>query len=493
MANATTLNGSWQQRIANDLTEAKYNNSAFGETSIAENRPFIQATAVYNFLPSNFRAFTSGSGSTSVANQLFNVETGTSVGGYGTIQTFRSLNYKAGEGGLARFTAIFENNVANSWQGVGLLTIADEYSFGYNGTDFGIWHRYNGLAEVRTITVSSGAGGSENLTLTLNGVAYTIPLTSGTAAHNASEIEQWLLDNQSVWGADQIGDTIIINALSDGAKSGSYSFSSSTAAGSMAQNTAGQTKTSNHIPRTEWNVNTFDNLDPTKGNVYQIKYQYLGFGNIFFYVEDPLDGVFKLCHQIIYANENTTPSVSNPSLKFGMYCVSLGSTTNLKVSSASVACFVQGLEGKTRNPRAVINTQSIAVNETLTNVLTLRNRRTYNYITNQVEIEPINVTIANEAAKNIKIEVRGNATVTGNSNYELAGNNLVGDVDYTSHTLSGGRLLAAFAVSPGDSIDINLADKRIRIPPTLKLSIGARKESGAAADVTATLTYYEDV
>ena len=490
---ATTLNGSWQQRIAEYLETGFENNSAFGETSIAENRPFIQATAAYNFLPNNFRAYTTGSGSTSVASQLFTTSTGTSIYSYAAIQSFRSLNYKAGEGGLARFTARFENNVPNSWQGVGLLTIADELSFGYNGTTFGIWHRYNGLAEVRTITVTGGAGGSENLTLILNTVEYTIPLTAGTPEHNSREIVEWLEANQSVWGADQLGDTVILNSLSDGAKDGTYSFTSATATGTIAQNTAGQTKTSDHIPQSSWNVNTFDDLDPSKGNVYQIKYQYLGFGNIFFYVENPNNGRFELCHQLLYANLNTTPSISNPSMRLGMYCASIGSTTNLNVYSASFAGFVQGLEGKTRNPRSVLNTQSIAGTGSLTNILTIRNKKTYNGITNQVEIEPLSISVANEANKNIKVEIRANANAVGDTNYEAAGTNLVGDVDYSATTITGGVLLAAFTVATLSSVTINLSDQRIRIPPGLTLSISASKASGSASDVTATLTYYEDL
>lgn len=163
--------------------------TGFGEVNVAQNNAFIQASATYNFLPSNFRDFTSGTGSTEVANKLFVCKTGTGVGGYGAIQSFRALNYKPGSSGLARFTALFESNAANSWQGVGLVNLGDELSFGYNGNSFGIWHRYGGLAEVRTLTITGAATGSETLTLTLNGVAYSIPLTSGSVEHNAWEIE----------------------------------------------------------------------------------------------------------------------------------------------------------------------------------------------------------------------------------------------------------------------------------------------------------------
>lgn len=466
--------------------------TGFGELNTSENTAFIQSAPVYNLLPANFRTFTSGSGSAGVENKMFTTKTGTSAGGYGAVQSFRALNYKAGQAGEARFTALFESNVANSWQGVGLISIGDELSFGYNGTTFGIWHRYGGVAEVRTITITGAAGGSENLTLTLNGVGYTIPLTSGSVEHNAYEIATWLNSNQGVWAADQLDDTVIISALSDGAKSSTYSFSSSTATGTIAQNTVGVTKTSTHVPQSTWNQNTFSSLDPSKGNVYQIQYQYLGFGDIQFSIEDPDTGRFEICHIIKYANANTTPSLGNPSLRVGLYCVSLGSTTDLVVRSGSVAAFVQGRTEKTRNPRAFANNQTLSTtNET--NVLTIRNRRTYNGYFNQVEIEPLGMSLANETNKNVIVRVRASGDFGVEKNFTNVGTNLISDVDTTAGIISSGSILANFVVAPGAQADKDLTSFAVRIPPSLSIAITAERTGGASGDVTASLTWYEDL
>lgn len=466
--------------------------TAFGEVSVAKLTPFIQTAPVYDLLPANFRSFNSGGGSAAAENRMLYAKTSTGVGDYGAIQSFRSLNYKPGQGGLARFTALFETNVANSWQGAGLINLGDELSFGYSGTTFGIWHRYGGLAEVRTITVSGAAGGSENLTLTLNSVGYTIPLTAGTVDHNAYEIAAWLNSNQSVWGAQQVDDTVEIIALSDGAKSGTYSFSSSSATGSIAQVTAGVAKTSTHIPQTSWNVDQKQTLDPSKLNVYQIKFQYLGAGAIKFYVENPDTGDFDLVHIIKYANANTTPSLGNPSLRMGLYCVSLGSTTALTVRSASMSAFVEGEPENTRNPRAFANTQTLSTtNETL--VLSVRNTRIYNGYANQVEIEPLGVSLANETNKNVIVRVRAAESFGVEQNFSDLGANLVSDVDTTAAAITSGTTLANFIVAPGGQADKNLKDFLIRIPPTLQIAITAQRTGGASGDVTASLTWYEDL
>ena len=477
-----------------DYTIIKDPLTAFGEIQVAENTAYIQGSGIYEFIPSNFREYTYATGTTGVTDRMFTCTSGTNAYGYGAIQSFRALNYKPGQGGLARFTGVFPTNQANHWSGVGLVNLSDELSFGYNGTSFGIWHRHGGVAECRTITVTGASGGSTNLTLTLNTVAYTIPLTSGTTAKNAYEIATWLNNssNQSVWAADQIGSTVIIIALSDGAKSGTYTFSHGSATGTIAQNKAGVTKTSDHIPQTEWNVNKrSDDLDPSKGNVYQIKYQYLGMGNILFYVENLDYGSFDLVHVIKYSGRNTTPSLRQPSLRFGIYSSNQGGTTNTTVQCASVACFVQGKITKIRNPRAVKNTQSVS--STFTNVLTLRNRKSYNYIYNQVEIEPLNLTISSESSQGVEIELRANATFSSSTNFANAGTNLVGDVDTTSNTVSSGTLLAAFTLGSKGNLSINLQQYEISIPPSLSLTISAKVLSGASSNVTAALTYYEDI
>jgi len=468
--------------------------TAFGEIQVAENTAYIQGSGIYEFIPSNFREYTYATGTTGVTNRMFTCTSGTNAYGYGAIQSFRSLNYKPGQGGLARFTGVFPTNQANHWSGVGLVNLSDELSFGYNGTSFGIWHRYGGVAECRTITVTGGSGGSTNLTLTLNTVIYTIPLTSGTTSHNAYEIATWLNNssNQTVWTADQVGATVIIIAQSDGAKSGTYTFSHGSATGTIAQNKAGVTKTSTHIAQTDWNVNNrADDLDPSKGNVYQIKYQYLGMGNILFYVENMDSGSFDLVHVIKYSGRNTIPSLRQPSLRFGMYSSNQGGTTDTTVQCASVACFVQGKITKIRNPRAVKNTQSVSTS--FTNVLTLRNRKTYNYIYNQVEIEPINLTISSESAQSVEVEVRGNPTFSSDTNFANVGTNLVGDVDTTANTVTSGTLLAAFNLGSKGNLSINLAQYEIAVPPSLVLTISAKVLSGSSSNVSAALTYYEDI
>ena len=117
-----------------------------------------------------------------------------------------------------------------------------------------------------------------------------------------------------------------------------------------------RTKTSgsvvnNLIEQSAWNVDTLDGsgkeknpsaitLDPTKGNVFQIKYQWLGFGTIKFFIEHADDGLLHLVHTIAYANTNTTPSVDNPTLPLCLAAKNTSNTSDIVLRSGSLAGFV---------------------------------------------------------------------------------------------------------------------------------------------------------
>ena len=55
-------------------------------------------------------------------------------------------------------------------------------------------------------------------------------------------------------------------------------------------------------------------VDWTKGNVFAVQYQYLGFGNIRFSMEDRSTGAFVPVHDIKYPGLNTLPSLQFASL-----------------------------------------------------------------------------------------------------------------------------------------------------------------------------------
>lgn len=475
------------QKVGQDV--AILGTGTFGEMVTVKPESVIKGSAVYNLLSANFRQFSSG-GSVSISNSLIVLSSGTSLGNYGTVQSFRSINHKDGSGALVRFSGLFSQGVAGHWQGAGAITVTSEYSFGFNGADFGIWHRYNGALEVQTLTITGAAAGAENATVTLDGVDYTVPLTAGTTAKNANEVATYLQANATGWDATQNGSMVVISATSDGNKTNAFTFLSSTATGTFSETTTGVTKTSSFIDQSDWSEGVFEGFDPTKGNEYQIRWQN-GFGCVYFYIADPDSGVPMLVHILKWSNNNTSPSVQNPSMRLGAYSTNTGGTGAVTVSISYFAGFIEGSRASTRNPRSLSNTKSISTTET--NILTIRNRRIYNGVVNQAEIEPRYLTLANDGSKSAIFTLRGNATIAGTTNYSDVANNLISEYDTSGTTVTGGGLLATFAVAKGQSIEINLRELEIRVPPTLVFTISGYMASGAAADLTAALSWLEDV
>lgn len=463
----------------------------YDETIIKTRTPEVRGSATYNFIPSNFRTFTGGAGSADAVNGHFEVESGTTALGYGAIQSFRSMNYKEGQGAIVRFGAAFPSPVAATWTGVGALSIGDEVAFGYSGTSFGVWHRYGGRAEVQTLTISTAATGSENATVTVNGTILTVPLTNASSSipYTAREIADYASANLSGWNSFQRGNDVIFVAQSDSDKTGAFSFSSSTAAASFAETTAGVSKTNDFVAQSDFNGVVPSGFDPTKGNSYQIAFQN-GFGNIRYYIQAQ-NGDFVLAHTVKWGNNNTTHNFGNPSMKVGLYAYSIGATTSTTVRVSNILGMFEGRDDSTRNPRAYSNTKSIGT--TLTNIFTLRVSNELNGLINQSEIRPRFLTIANDGTKSAVFDLRANPAISGSPNYAKQGTKLISEIDTAGTTVSGGTLLASFVLAKGQSATINLDDIEIQMPSTLRLCIAGKMASGSAADLIAALTWFEDL
>jgi hypothetical protein len=108
------------------------------------------------------------------------------------------------------------------------------------------------------------------------------------------------------------------------------------------------------VSQSAWNGDTCDGsgnnanptgffLNPTFGNVYMVRYPYLGFGNIKFYVQQTGDDrSWVLVHTIAYGNNVTQVQVGNPNLNFFAQAINVGSTTNTTMLVASVGSFIDG-------------------------------------------------------------------------------------------------------------------------------------------------------
>jgi hypothetical protein len=268
----------------------------FGSIHVESLNPVFQYDFVYGVNSGHFSSFSSGSGNITVGDSLVSLNSGTTI--YSQVALFgrKRLRYRAGQGIVGRFTALFTSPVPYSYQISGFGTAESGVYFGYGDTsdltnvEFGILHVRGGVREVRTLTITTASTTNQNVTVTLNGVAYTIAVTNSNNIQRT--VYELSLGTYSGWECHASEATLVFVSNSAGPKTNTYSISGDVIVGTFARTKAGVASTDTFIPQSEWNGDKLDGngssgitIDPTKGNVFQILIQYLGFGGIVFQVE----------------------------------------------------------------------------------------------------------------------------------------------------------------------------------------------------------------
>lgn len=250
------------------------------------------------------------------------------------------------------------------------------------------------------------------------------------------------------------------------------------------------------IPQTTWNLDKFDGtgssgvtLDPTKGNVFKIQFQWLGFGNINFYIENEDNGNIIACHQIKYANLNTIPSLSQPSLPLQAKVVNTSNNTNVVLKTSSLACFIEGrlinsdVRFSANATRATITTQI--------NVLSILNKSTFLTSANKKVVIVDSVSLSNSGTPDATYRLYINTTLGGSPSYtDVNATNSVVSFDVAGTTVTGGRNVLTFYVAGNGESNINLKDYNIILNPSDILTVSSTS-SGASITSNVSLSWRE--
>lgn len=480
--------------VANPLT-------AFGELQVSNISPSVQLLFTYS-VNSELVLTRNNGGTTTVADGQISCSTGAAANQTGGFISRDLARYNPGQGIMARFTGLFTTGVANSTQWIGIGDAYEGFFFGYSGSSFGVLHRKGGKPEIRTLTVTTGSSHGENITITLNSNADATVAVTNTADTTLTANEIAAHDYSGVgsgWTAKAVGNTVVFTSYASGAKSGTYSLSGATSAvGTFAQTIAGVSATDDFIAQTSWNGDPADNsralptLDPTTGNVFQIQYQYLGYGLIKFSIEDPDSGRFITVHKLAYANANTTPSMVNPSQHLGCFASNASNTTNISVKTASM---MAGSEGQERLPgiRRGTSSSKSGITTSEVPVMTIRNSEVYNSRLNSIPIKMFNIAASNDHTKAMRIRVLRNATLTGASFAAIESSVSPLFKDTTATAVSGGTELFALELGSNNNDQIPLFADALSgvIDPGDTITITARAVSGTGAICSASINWVE--
>lgn len=473
-----------------------FDKTAFGELSNAEPSPLVQIAAQYG-IRENVEVLASGAGaSVTAVDSNYVIESGTAATGVCSCAAVKQARYRPGQGLLARFTALFESAAANSEQLAGLVTPEDAFAFGFNGLEFGVLRAHGGVAELRALTVTVGAAAPGNATVTINGVAYVIALVAGTVGSTAYQIAKALTVADPLHKYSSNLAVVTCISVFAGAEVGAFTFApgATGSAAAWAQTKAGIAAVKDWVPQASWSSPPSWAFDPTKGNVYQIKMQYLGYGGIRFYIENPETQEIELVHIYRYANANLIPSVSNPTFKLGWQVQNGGNTNNLIVRGASAAAFVEGKVIQDERARSY-SVSYTTLNTTQVCLLNLRNRIVFDNKYNREDILPRLLVASTDHNPGVVLVLSANTTVAGDLIF-----NYIDNVDSIAEVatdvrniVSIGREIVAIRFRQGTTITLDLFKFFDSLFPGEVLTVSAYTNSGAGAEIDFSLVWQEDL
>lgn len=477
----------------------------FGSLHAESLTPVFQVDAVYGINSFHVTNTTSGSGTATASDSCFVVSTGTTIYSQGVIQSRKRLRYRAGQGVIARFTALYTTPVASSYQLVGIGHAEDGLYIGYKDTDFGILYTNRGARAVYTLTVTTGATVASNATVTLNGTANVVALTA------ASNIQRtvWELSQgtYSGWDAYPSGATVVFVAKAAGTTAGSFSYSAGTtgSAASIAQTRAGASETQSFITQANFNMDTLDGngpsgmrIDPTKLNVFQVNVQYLGAGALEFKVENAPSGnnaTMVSFHTINLPNTLTTTSFRNPSFPFTMAAYSAGSTTNLTVKCGSFAGFIEGHKYLHGVRQSYFNQLTTVGSTNYQALFTVMNARYFGGIANQAVINIISVSGALKHTSPVIFYLIRQGSLAGNPNFTSPGSNSCSLQDSSATTVSGGEIIWSGHLGDTGELDHHFnggGAEEFTLQPGEWVTLAAKATTGTPSWVTGSINTRED-
>jgi hypothetical protein len=269
------------------------------------------------------------------------------------------------------------------------------------------------------------------------------------------------------------------------------------------------------IPQTSWNYDTMDGngksgfiLDPTKINIFELKFHYLGGGNLFFYVMPGTTGRWALAHMIQNAGTLTTPVFRDPTMHAMWYsnCYAVGSNTSVVVKGASLGQFLEG-ERRFLGPKGsyAFTPTSAVTNNTNTMMFALHNATYFNGIANRSQAHIRSLSFGGNGSGNgsnqpngvISLALIRNPTSGGPSifapyngtlgtNFDtVTGSNIIGQSSISSNTsqltaISGGNTGFTQVVAiGGQSGHIDVSDYEIVLNPGDTLCFTANVVTGS--------------
>jgi hypothetical protein len=228
-------------------------------------------------------------------------------------------------------------------------------------------------------------------------------------------------------------------------------------------------------------------IDFTKGQVYEIDYQWLGFGRIEFKIENQETGMFELLHVLKYPNTATVPSLENPTLHVRAEVENTTNDTDITLKTPSAMAFREGLYFPVVDPLTLTRSfEGIATISTEVPILSIRTVTTYQGKDAHLHIVPAVISLVTDGTKSVIFRLYRNVSLTGASftPYDLDLSSIESD---TSATAISGTPTFVFSYNLGRTASFkdDISSWDISLQPGEIFTITAA--SAQSSDVSVTL------
>jgi hypothetical protein len=257
------------------------------------------------------------------------------------------------------------------------------------------------------------------------------------------------------------------------------------------------------IPQTSWSEDKLNGsgpsnvlLDITKGTIYAVQMQYLGFGPIRYYSGNPATGDFVLVHTEPWGGGipsggggKTSPSFTNPTFGLGARVANSGNTTNLTLKTASMSLAREGQEGHSGPIGGVVNRKT-GINA-LTNIVSIKVKTTFgpSLLPSEVRVRLRGITYYTVADGYVQLVL--NPTFGGSPSYtDFSNTTSVVQTDTAGTTVTGGRVIYA-GVSNSTPVREDLWAQHIELNPGDVLTLAGTPFTGNTT-IGATINFYEE-
>lgn len=254
-------------------------------------------------------------------------------------------------------------------------------------------------------------------------------------------------------------------------------------------------------PQSAWNGDTCDGLgasnfdwNPTLGNVMQIQYPFLGYGNITFWVQNPANSQWVLCHTIRYTNSSASIQLSNPTLRFYAQAVNTGSATNKTLYVGSAMISLTGRQEYLQARWAIDSAKTLTTEACIVN---LRNATTYNGAANTgiLRLTSISACYAHNTSAYAVVRLKKGVTIGGTPAYTpisgstadngvtITSGNSVTSFDTAGTTVTGGAYVWQVNMCQAGNAYADVSTADIQVYPGEILTISGFATSSAVVAV----------